>query len=195
MTPTEFVSALASVSDVERTELATVDRALAKQGLRRLARGRSRPDINLMEGIQILCAWAGAKKLTDAAQEIERQRNFVVSRDHEADELGVVYEFDTEYLELLGGSLRELSGRNFLEIVAIVAEQLREGAYPEKDIWLSIEKGGSVEVVHKHKGGDQTIYFTDLNKKTLFQPRPHVTINVVIEGPVLKWIHDKTEGA
>ena len=47
MTPTEFATGLADVMGVGRTEIATVDRALAKHGLRRIARGRHRPDINL----------------------------------------------------------------------------------------------------------------------------------------------------
>lgn len=195
MTPTEFVAGLAEVMEVPRTELATVDRALAKQGLRQLARGRSRPDITLMEGIQIMCAWAGAKNLTNAADEVERQRRFVLSRDFDADELGIVYEFDIEYQEPLGASLNELSGKNFLEIVALVAGQLRKGRHPDEDLWLSIEKGGLVGLGYKYGDGKRTLRFLDLNKQTFFGPRPNVTINVVIKGPVLKWIYDVTEGA
>lgn len=54
MTPTEFVAGLAEVMGVTHTEIATVDRALAIKGLRQIARGRSRPDMTLREGLSAL---------------------------------------------------------------------------------------------------------------------------------------------
>ena len=72
MTPTEFNASVAEVMSVERTEIATVDRSLAKHGLRQLARGRYRPDISLREGVQFICAWAAAKSLTLAADDVQR---------------------------------------------------------------------------------------------------------------------------
>lgn len=195
MTPTEFVAGLAEVMEVQRTELATVDRALAKKGLRRIARGRARPDINLMEGVQIACGWAGAKNLTDAAEEIERQRNFVVSRDYQADELGIVYDFDIEYRAAFGMSLKELSGKNFLEVVSLAASQSGAGAYPENDLWISVEKGGGVGLGYRHANRKQTLGFFNFNKQKLFGPQKPVSVTVKVRGPVLKWISDVTEGA
>lgn len=197
MTPTEFVSGLAEVMRVERTELATVDRALAKHGLRQLARGRSRPDIRLIEGIQIACAWAGAKKLTDAAAEIERQRGFPVSRDRDADELGVVYEHDIKHHEVLGGCLKDLANKNFLDVVALVTRQIGRERYLAEDLSVTIEKDGEVEISWRTEGGRAKVIFDNLPALRFFpllQPR-YVKVTVEIRGPVLKWIYDVTEGA
>lgn len=194
MTPTEFVSGLAEVMDVPTTELSTVDRALAKKGLRRLARGRSRPDIDLMEGIQIACAWAGAKKLTDAAREIERQRKCIISRDHKADELGVVYEFDTEHQEAFGASLRDLTGKNFLDVVALAAGQVGKNRYSAQDLWISIEKEDRVRIFYKTRRGKVEESFDDLSDRPVLRSRK-VKVIVEIEGSILKWIYDVTEGA
>ncbi|MEQ8898042.1 MAG: hypothetical protein RID23_13210 [Roseovarius sp.] len=189
MTPTEFVARLAEIMEVQQTELATVDRALAKKGLRRLARGRSRPDINLMEAIQIVCAWAGVKNLTDAAEELQRQRNFQVSTD------GLTEETECKYMEAFGTSLKEISGQSFPDVVRLAACQLGEGKYPLQELWISIEKGGSVDLGYKRDDPNIRLLFYNLSTPEFFQPRKNVTINVVIRGPVLKWIYDVTEGA
>jgi len=194
MTPTEFIEGLAEVMKVQRTELATVDRALAKHGLRQIARGRSRPNIKLIEGIQIACAWAGATKLTDAAKEIERQRNCFVSRDRDADELGIEYPFDIKFHEVLGGNLKGLDGKNFLDVVAIVTRQIGRNKYPSRDLGVSIEKEESVEIFWKTEDGKAQVFFQELSARPVFRPR-NVVVKVVILGQVLKWIYDATEGA
>ena len=152
------------------------------------------PDIKLIEGIQIACAWAGAKKLRDAAEEIERQRNCFVSRDRSADELGVVYEHDTKHHEVLGGCMNDLDGMNFLDVVALVTRQIGADRYPAADLSVAIEKDGGVGISWKTERGKAQVFFDDSSRRPLFQPR-YVNVTVVIRGPVLKWIYDVTEGA
>lgn len=187
MTPTEFASGLADVMDVPMTELATVDRALAKGGLRRIARGRSRPAINLMEGLQIVCAWAGVRKLTDAAEELARQRNFHVDTD------GLSDKHLREFQPAFGATLGEISGSSFLEVVRLSARQVGAGNYPPKDLSITIQKSGAVEIDYKRGTTQSSLRIFDLNNQTVFQPRGNVSIKVVIRGSVLKWIYDVTE--
>lgn len=187
MTPTEFVSGLADVMDVPMTELATVDRALAKEGLRRIARGRSRPAINLVEGLQIICTWAGVKKLTDAADELARLRNFHAETD------GLSDRHLDQHQAAFGTTLREISGRSFLEVMRRAARQLGDGNYSQNDLDVSIQKGGTVELFYKRGAFKASLRFVDLNTQPIIRPRGNVSVTVVIRGPVLKWVYDVTE--
>ena len=138
MTPTGFVTGLAQVMAVGRTEIATVDRALAKQGRRQLSRGRSRPDVTLHEGVQIVCAWAGAKKLTEAAAELVRLEQFYADTIP-ADEYELLKNKTKTFADLMGGEDASLFGMAFLDVVCWTAQQLHRGEFPADDLWVSVE--------------------------------------------------------
>lgn len=193
MKSVEFVEALADIMEVERTELATVDRALAKAGLRQVARGKSRPDITLQEGLQIAFGWAGVKNLTEAAEEIERLMRFeIVDEEPET-------RSNQAYIKAFGGEKRDLAGQNFLDVAAKVARSLGDGKLEPRDVWVSIEKDGEPSIHYKRnifqKNEDRaSALFVGFGKLRLFSPRK-VKVTVEISGQVLKWIHDVTEGA
>ena len=145
MTPTEFATGLADVMGVGRTEIATVDRALAKHGLRQIARGRHRPDIDLKEGVQLVCAWAGADNLTLAAEEVKRLERFVPNVTP-PDEYALTKRTNTEFPKIFGMEEHELYGVNYLDIVTMIARQLVAGTFPAERLWMAIEKGASPEI-------------------------------------------------
>ncbi|NNU81360.1 hypothetical protein HMH01_13025 [Halovulum dunhuangense] len=197
MTPTEFVAGLAEVMGVEKTELATVDRALAKRGFRTLARGRSRPDITLQEGLQIAFAWAGAKHVTTAADEVERlQRFFLVTVVQ-----GGLFEggeetvkADKYFREVFGADPRDLNGMGFLDVLAIAARSLGTGKVPEKSMQVIITKGGMVGLSYQRDQKRPQLRFAE-GGKFEFRQQPNVRVTFEISGAVLKWIFDVTEGA
>jgi len=199
MTPTEFVDGLAAVMEVERTELATVDRALAKQGLRQIARGRARPDITLREGLQIVCAWAGAKKLTDAADEVKRLEHYhsdAIPNDESENTKRHKDLFGSEF----GKKHKDLYGKNFFVVLSEVVRWLGEEELKAERLWVSIQKGGKPEIHYDYKPSEKKglgfVWFGKLdllnNKK---EPPKPVEITASIRGTVLKWIFDVTEGA
>ena len=200
MTSRDFVTHLAKIMGVERTELATVDRALAKAGLRQVARGRFRPDITLLEGLQIALAWAGVQNLTMADQEVERLRKFHVQEGDYLESVGIEEPPEQpEFLELYGCSRTKLAGRNFFDVVATATQSIGQGKYPAREYFAHIQKGGAVELTHQ-SGPMQTrrLRFADLGRKLeIGKPRkaPPVTVTVAISGNVLKWIYDATEAA
>ncbi len=183
---------------VERTELATVDRALAKGGLRQIARGRSRPDINLMEGIQIVCAWAGVEKLTDAAEEVKRLEHYCAAANPDDEYVPIM-----KRKPLFGSDFREeeegLYGRNFFAVLCEVARWLGEERLEAKRVLFSIERGGPPELSYDWELEKRKLGFAWFGELKLFQEnkpaRPPVVIAASIRGPVLKWIYDVTEGA
>lgn len=198
MTPADFVSGLALAMKVERTELATVDRALAKGGLRQIARGRSRPDINLVEGIQIVCAWAGVEKLTDAAEEVTRLEQYCPDAVPDDE-----YELTKKRKPLFGSDFgeeeKDLYGRNFFAVLCEVARWLGEERLEAKRVNFSIERGGPPEISYDWELEKRKLGFAWYGKLKLFQEkktaRAPVVITASIRGPVLKWIYDVTEGA
>lgn len=193
MTSNEFVAGLAEVMGVERTELATVDRALAKRGFRQIARGRFRPDITLTEGLLIAVAWAGSKNLTLAADEVERLENFALSEDEPRNEV------ETDFINIFGGERLELSGRSFVDLLVRVARNLGIGKYEADKIWVSVVKQGGVDISFCSGYIRKYPRFMDFNKLELpvkgrSHSRHNVKVKVQISGVVLKWIFNVTEG-
>lgn len=193
MTPTDFVAGLAEVMDVHQTELATVDRALAKEGLRKIARGRFRPDVTLKEGIQIACAWAGAENLTAAANEVLRLKEFVLVQNDPTEPS------TNEFYQLYGQPLNKLRGRNFIDIVVLAAAGVGQRQFDPGRLFLRLEKRGGVEIGYRLNLRDHPLYFQclgefDLETSLKSNPR-NVSVIVEISGRVLKWIYDVTEGA
>ena len=184
----EFIAGLAEVMQVESTELATVDRALAKQGLRQLARGRFHPDITLEEGVQLVCAWARAANLTQAADEVRRLELCVMPTD------GFAESTLQEVVDPFGAKLEDLSDRNILELMSRLARRLGEGKYPDRDVWVTIQKDGPAEICYGGRFHPTRMVFKDLPEKFEFKSPATVTVSVTIYGPVLKWIYDATEG-
>jgi len=202
MTPTEFVTGLADVMGVGRTEIATVDRALAKHGLRQIARGRHRPDINLREGVQLVCAWAGANNLTLAADEVKRLERFVPDVVP-PDEYALTKRTNAAFPDIFGMEEHELYGWNYLDIVSMIARQLAAGTFPADRLWIAIEKGGSPEVRYSVDLRTRSLQFTEIPTKFAFKTNKgpetasdvNVKITASIRGPVLRWIYEVTEGA
>ncbi|RXV58884.1 hypothetical protein C6W92_16110 [Roseovarius sp. A46] len=199
MKSTEFVARLAEVMGVSHTEIATVDRTLAKQGLRRIARGRSRPDVTLREGVQIVCAWAGARKLTDAAEELGRLKRYQPQQISPG-EYKTITSRTTTLASLFETEESDLYGLDFIEAASWLAEQLGSEKFPAHKVWLSIEKGGAPELSCEWEFQTKTLDFeefpvkVDLSFKS--RPRkPNVKLRTSVRGPVLKWIFEVTEGA
>ncbi|SDJ31022.1 hypothetical protein [Lutimaribacter saemankumensis] len=188
MKPKEFIAGLADAMQVESTELATVDRALAKQGLRQLARGRFHPDITLKEGVQLVCAWARATNLTQAADEVRRLELCVMPTDGLADSTL------NEVVDPFGATLKDLSDSNILDAVTRLARQLGEKNYPDQKVSVTIEKNGPAEIFYGGLFDTKRLVFEDLPEKFEFKSPATVTVSVTIHGPVLKWIYDATEG-
>lgn len=195
MTPTAFVTGLAEVMAVGRTEIATVDRALAKEGRRQLSRGRSRPDVTLHEGVQVVCAWAGAKKLTEAAAELARLERFH-AETIPADEYEVRKGKTKTFADLLGGEEDELFGMGFLDVVCWTAQQLHRGEFPADDLCVSVEKGGVPEIFCDWEFSKKRQRFQNFGKLEFGKQRKaqNVVTTVGIRGTVLRWIYDVTEG-
>jgi hypothetical protein len=201
MTPTEFNASVAEVMSVERTEIATVDRALAKHGLRQLARGRYRPDISLREGVQLICAWAAAKSLTLAADDVQRLERCMPQVTTASD-----YEYtghkNSRFPELFGREEFELEGVNFLDVTSMLANQLAAEKFPANRVWISLEKGGVPGIEYDADFKTQYLRFScfpktfSLKQKTGSKPEPAINVRVTtsINGAVLKWIHEVTEG-
>ena len=202
MTPTEFATDLADAMGVGRTEIATVDRALAKRGLRQIARGRHRPDINLREGVQLVCAWAGADNLTLAAEEVKRLERFVPNVTP-PDEYALTKKTNADFPNIFGMEEHELYGVNYLDIVTMIARQLAAGTFPPERLWIAIEKGAAPEVRYSLDLKTQSLEFTEIPTKFAFKTNKgsetgsevNVKITASIRGSVLRWIYDVTEGA
>ena len=202
MTPTEFVTGLADVMGVGRTEIATVDRALAKHGLRQIARGRHRPDMNLREGVQLVCAWAGADNLTLAADEVKRLERFVPNVIP-PDEHELTKRTNADFPKIFGMEEHELYGWNYLDIVSMIARQLAAGTFPAERLWIAIEKGGAPDVRYYADLRRQSLSFRELPTKFEFkssrgselEPGINVKITASIRGSVLRWLYGVTEGA
>ena len=202
MTPTEFVTGLADVMGVGRTEIATVDRALAKHGLRQIARGRHRPDMNLKEGVQLVCAWAGADNLTLAADEVKRLERFVPDVIP-PDEYEPTKITNPDFPDIFGMEEHELYGVNYLDIVSMIARQLAAGTFPAERLWIAIEKGAAPEIRYSMDLRTQSLEFTELSDNFAFKanngagtdPGINVKITASIRGSVLRWIYEVTEGA
>ena len=205
MTPTEFATGLADIMGVGRTEIATVDRALAKRGLRQIARGRHRPDISLREGVQLICAWAGADNLTLAAEEVKRLERFVPNVTP-PDEYALTKRTNADFPKIFGVEEHELYGVNYLDIVTMIARQLAAGTFPAERLWVAIEKGASPEIRYSVDLITRSLQFTELRTKFAFKKNKgsetgselsdiNVKITASIRGSVLRWIYDVTEGA
>ena len=201
MTPTEFATSLAEVMAVERTEIATVDRALAKHGLRQLARGRYRPDITLREGVQLVCAWAAARNLTLAAEEVQHLERCVpqVMTAVEHDFTG---RKNPHFPAIFGKEEHELEGINFLEILSMLARQLAAGKFPANHVWVALEKGGAPRIEYRADFVPRILQFTcfpaafafKVNRDLEPEPEINVKITTSISGSVLKWIQEATDG-
>lgn len=205
MTPTEFATGLADVMGVGRTEIATVDRALAKHGLRQIARGRHRPDISLREGVQLVCAWAGADNRTLAADEVKRLERFVPNVTP-PDEYAVTKRPDSAFPDIFGMEEHELYGVNYLEIVTMIARQLASGTFPPERLWITIEKGAAPEIRYSMNLKTRSLQFTEISDDFAIKankgaetdpdiPDINVKVTASIRGPVLQWIYEVTEGA
>lgn len=199
MKPAEFVAGLADFMGVARTEIATVDRALAKDGLRQIARGRHRPDVTLKEGVQIVCAWAGARKLTDAAAEVKRLEMFI-PHSIPPDEYEVMVEVHAKkgkktFSNLLGLEENHLDGRSFIYVVSWLAEQLGSEKYPAKNFWVWIEKGGNPKIGYYQMLRTHYLEFQELSENFFLRgpPKCNVKVSTALHGPVLKWIFDATK--
>lgn len=199
MRPTEFVAGLAEVMGVSHTEIATVDRALAKQGLRRIARGRSRPDVTLQEGVQIVCAWAGARNLTEAADELGRLKRYELQQNPPGEHETTTSKTNA-FASLFDTEISDLYGLDFIELTSWLACQLGSEKRPANHVWLSIKKGGAPELSCESPFVKEKLLFHEFPVKVdMFSksraPRPNVTLTASVRGPVLKWIFDVTEGA
>lgn len=187
MISTEFVAGLADVMGVERTELATVDRALAKRGMRQISRGRFRPAITLEEGLSIVLGWAGTRNLTLAADEVERLQRYALHVEEPA------YEDDGAFVQIFGATQEEMAGETFQKLLVQAARNLGAGRYEPRDLWVSIEKAGGVDISYRTGSRRVTLSFFHLGKFDFGSPLP-VRVTVHITGVVLKWILDVTEG-
>lgn len=200
MTSKDFVSGLAGIMGVEKTELATVDRALAKAGLREVARGRYRPDITLHEGLKIVLAWAGGRKLTEGADEIDRLKHFFVTQGDYRDPSHTTSEKDTpEFRKIYGTSEARLGGQSLFEVLAIATKAVGKGEFTPENYWINVQKNGPVELVHTEgflkKRRLCLDYLGKLDWPQEGIEKPNVTYTISISGAVLKWIYDVTEGA
>lgn len=189
MRSTEFVAELAEVMDVERTELATVDRALAKAGLRQIARGRFHPDITLVEGMRVALGWAASENLTRAAEGVQRlERYFLVENEPRPN-------YDAEFVALFGAEPAQLRGSGFLDLLQSAASSLSADQYPANALWIEIKKRGGVEISYRRTTHRMRLSFMEATKVE-FNTRPkNVDITVRFSGNILKWIFDVTEGA
>ena len=191
MISSEFVTSLSEVMRVQHTELATVDRALAKQGLRQIARGRFRPDITLQEGLQIILAWAGTESLTLAAEELERLKTFgLVANEPTISE-------DDEFASIFGAKHNELEGEGFFELLLRASRNLGHEAYPSNDVWVTVQKNSGVDISYRSGSRRITLRFSRFAKFEFRKPGEvtNVVVSVRISGRVLKWLFDVTEGA
>lgn len=198
MTPTEFVAGLSDVMGVGRTEIATVDRALAKAGMRQIARGRSRPDITLREGIQILCAWLGAQNLTESAAELHRLGQYY-TREIPSGEYDNLTRGRTTFANVLGEEERAIYGMNFLDFACWVAQQLGADKGNADKIWVSVTKGGAPHAVTEWQFRDVRQHFDDRPANFVIgemKKVPDVNVHTTssVRGRVLRWIFDATEG-
>jgi hypothetical protein len=191
MISSEFVSELAEVMGVAQTELATVDRVLAKKGLRQIARGRFRPDITLEEGLQILLAWAGTEALTQAADELERLQHFCLV-EHE-----LTIEDDAGFEIIFGSKYNDLAGESFFELLILAARNLGRDKYPPEGLWLVVEKKGGVDINYRSSNRRKHLNLGYFGKFEFPKPgsQRNVSVSVRISGRVLKWLFDVTEGA
>lgn len=194
----EFAAGLADVMEVSQTEIATVDRALAKAGIRKISRGRFRPDVTLREGVQIVCGWAASSKLTNAAEEVKRLEHYHPDEIPEDE-----YENIRTKAGLFGSDFgeeeRDLYGNDFFEVMSEVARWLGGKKLNAEGLWISIEKSGApsisyqIELFKKRK-----LDFVWFGKLNLFDPKKvppaSVIVTTSIRGTVLKWIFDVTEG-
>ncbi|MEW9919366.1 hypothetical protein AB2B41_07110 [Marimonas sp. MJW-29] len=187
MISTEFIAGLADIMGVERTELATVDRALAKRGMRRISRGRFRPDITLEEGLSIVLGWAGTRNLTLAADEVERLQKYALHVEEPT------YEDNGVFEQIFGASQKKMAGETFQELLVQAARNLGAGQYEPRDLWVSIEKDGDVDISYRTGSRRVTLSFFYLGKIEFGSAR-QVQVKVRITGVVLKWIFDVTEG-
>ncbi|MEQ9258409.1 MAG: hypothetical protein RIG84_04860 [Roseovarius sp.] len=205
MKHTEFIASLADLMEVERTELATVDRALAKAGMRQLSRGRYHPDVTLEEGVRLVCAWAGSQSLTLAAQDVDRLEHCTLEAQP-PDEHALTPRFDPEFEKIFGVSEQDLANLSFLEVMFRITRHIGSGLPDTKDLedlWIEIEKGGAPEIIYTRFPVVGRVSFRKLHKTLDFDPKtqrtrppkPLVKITTSISWPVLKWIFDVTEGA
>ena len=188
MTSNEYVIGLAEVMGVERTEIATVDRVLARRGFRQLARGKSRPDINLTEGVQIALAWAGAENLTRAADEIER---FYASEFDENQSQKIT---SPEFFQLFGEDPSQLAGVNFLDVLITATRGIGTRNYIPSQLHVHVTKKGGMTISFIANGREIAVRFKDPRANSL-RKRPNVETTVSISGEVLKWIYDAAEGS
>ena len=77
----------------------------------------------------------------------------------------------------------------------MIARQLVAEKYPAKNIWIAVEKGGSVEIGYWTKRGWASLRFVELSDSFSFVQKRNVSVTVTIRGPVLKWISEVTEGS
>lgn len=187
MTPVEFVAGLAEVMSVEQTGIVTVDRVLAKAGLRKIARGKFRPDITLTEGLQVMLAWAGSHNLTHAVRELERLQTLFYFCDESSQTV------DADFIKIFGIPSSGLSGTSLFDILSLATRSLGAGGYPAKNLNVVVEKQGGVSLVFVTERGRITLRFIETGKFE-FRPRRNVQVTVAISGAVLKWIYDVTEG-
>lgn len=197
----DFVTGLAEAMQVEPTELATVDRSLAKAGLRQVAKGRYRPDISLLEGLQVVFGWAAASKLTAAADEINRLKLFRASRGDvlDPDDPDEGFE-DPHFLDIYGCPQFKLAGENVFTVAVIVARTLGAGGYNPEKFWARVDRGGGVYFAHGGLFHHRGLSFDNLGAKYDFEQKSKRTIvpvrtTVAVSGAVLKWVFDVTEGA
>ena len=188
MTSNEYVTGLAEIMGVERTELATVDRALAKRGFRQIARGKFRPDITLREGLQIALVWAGAEKLTEAADEVERLTM------HQVASIEPTIQTSDDFFSLFGCSAQELSRAKFLDVMIRVTRSIGLRKFDASKVDVSLTKNGGVDLKYLSRQKRLSLRFLDLNPISL-SGRPNVQTTVTIAGKVFNWIYDVTEGA
>lgn len=198
MTPTEFAAGLADVMGIARTEIATVDRALAKAGLRQVARGRHRPDVTLKEGVQIVCAWAGARKLTDAAAEVKRlEETFPYPIPPDEYEMAIerIATNNTKtFSNLLGLEENHFYGQNFIQVISWLSQKIGSEKYPAEQFWVWIEKGGTPKIDYNCELKTYYLYFQNLSGNFPgHKSKSNVKISTALSGPVLKWIFDATK--
>lgn len=199
MKNTEFAAGLAKVMKVPHTEIATVDRALAKAGRRQLARGRFRPDVTLREGVQIVCGWAGANKLTNAAEEVKRLEHYHPKPITE-DENKTIQRAADLFGSDFGEEEKNLYGKDFFEVLSEVARWIGEEKLDADRVLMSIEKGGVPSISYTPEFFQtRKLAFVWFGKLNLFGAKKETPAPVImtasIRGSVLKWIFDVTEGA
>lgn len=176
MNSVEFADALAAFMKCEATQLRTVNRALAKAGLREKSRGRHRPDVSLREALLLLLGWAGADNFVESAKSAEYQASLEGFRPAN-DELCPL---------LFGKEFSDLDCPSFIDALEMICRRIPGGLVDVEELFIRIEHDGISSVgVWRDGSRFSDMHFSGVSDNV--GPSRYFRI-VEIHGAVLEWI-------